>query len=148
MPKLRESAPKDRLTIEQLVSQSGVSERTLRRWTRAGVFPGPLGGGRASYYQPSHVLRARAIQTLRLERLSMREIRDRLAMASVHELERWAALPSTTQASPAVPLLSAPGYPKSVWEMVELSDSLVLMVKADRQGAKLVADEIYRRYRV
>ena len=146
MPTPSKSADTRRLTLEQLEAQSGVSDRTLRRWMRSGLLPGPLGRGRASYYQASHVTRARAIEALRMQRLSTRAIRDRLAMAGAQELERLAEpRAQAADRAPAVP--SAPSYPSSTWEVVSLSDALVLLVRPDREGARRLADEIYRHYR-
>jgi hypothetical protein len=112
---------------------------------RLGLLPGPLGKGRTSYYLASHVIRARAIETLRQERLTTRAIRDKLAVASAHELERLGA-PRTKAVKAAPHPPAPPSYPASTWEVLELSDGLVLLVRADKQGARRLADEIYRHY--
>ena len=134
-----------RLTIAQLEAQSGVPRRTLRRWIRVGLLPGPLGSGRASYYEAAHATRARAIEALRQERLSTRAIRDRLSRASAQELAQLGAprsKPVNTVPHPPAP----PSYPATAWEVVDLSDGLVLLVRADKLGARRLADEIYRHY--
>jgi DNA-binding transcriptional MerR regulator len=122
-----------------------VPDRTLRRWIRVGLLPGPLGSGRASYYEATHVTRARAIEALRQERLSTRAIRDRLATASAQELERLGA-PRTTALKTAPHPPAPPSYPATAWEVVDLSDGLVLLVRTDKLGARRLANEIYRHY--
>ena len=145
MPTPAKSADSRRLTLAQLEAESGVPDRTLRRWVRTGLLPGPLGRGRASHYLPSHVTRARAIEALRMQRLSTRAIRDRLAVASAQELQQLAEPTAKAANAPSVP--PAPSYPASTWEIVSLSDALVLLVRPDREGARRLADEIYRHYR-
>jgi DNA-binding transcriptional MerR regulator len=147
MPNARRSTAKaESLTLEQVEADSGVPGRTLRRWMRLGLLPGPLGAGRASHYEATHVLRARAIDALRGQRLSLRAIRDKLAVASVQELAKLSA-PRTSVASQGPVPPPAPSYPSTTWERVELSDALVLLIRADSAAARRLADDIYRHYR-
>jgi DNA-binding transcriptional MerR regulator len=146
MPTATKPSDHRRLTFEQLEAQSGVPDRTLRRWMRIGLLPGPRGASRASYYDATHVVRARAIEALRGQRLSIRAIRDRLSVMSAQELKRLGEpQANAAESAPAAP--AAPSYPSSTWEVVELSEALVLLVRADREGARRLADEIYRHYR-
>jgi DNA-binding transcriptional MerR regulator len=135
---------KNRLSIEQLEKQSGVVERTLRSWIKANILPGPLGRGRSSYYEEGHVTRARAIRSLRREGLSLRQVRDRLAVATAVELAQLSAPPPPPGTVPVV--LPEPSFPFSTWQMIELSADMVIMVAARSPGARRMADEIYRHF--
>jgi DNA-binding transcriptional MerR regulator len=127
-----------RLTLKQLENEIGVSGRTLRRWIRTGLLPGPLGAARASYYESTQVVRARAIAALSGQRLSLRAIRDRLAVTSAEEMAQLAGMAT----APAVPT----NFRRATWEVVELSESLVLMVRTGRDGARSAAEALCRAY--
>src|SRR5262245_23410570 len=136
MPAANEKGATRRLTLKQFREESGVSNRTLARWMRMGLLPGPRGAARASYYDATHVIRARAIAALSRQRVSLRAIRDRLAVTGADELAQLAGMAT------AATHVAAVSFPRSVWEVVELSASLVLLVRADRPSARGEADEL------
>ncbi len=142
MASTRKNGETRRLTMKDWVAESGVPERTLRRWMRLGILPGPLGASRASFYEPMHVVRARAIEALRGQRLSLRAIRDHLAKASASELATLAGVtaPNVTEAHAPV------SYPRLPWDVVAVAPGLYLLVSTERESARRLADAIYAQH--
>lgn len=142
--------PGTSFTIETLEQQSGVSARTLRHWIRQKLLPKPMGKGRAARYDDRHLVRAVVARQLRSTKLSLPAIRTRLASMSESELlaltQRQArAAAASADGVPAPP--PAPSYPSTPWEVVELSDGLVLMVSTTKGPlVRRIADDIYRYY--
>ena len=134
--------------IRELQALTGVQPRTLRHWIRSKLLPKPFGRGRAARYGESHVLRARVIQRLRTERLSLRAIQARIGSLSEEQLRALVpAEPRPTLADGKPAPTPAPTYPSVLWEVIALTDGLVLMVNSTRGPAvRRLAAEIYRYY--
>ncbi len=123
------------LSFDELVKGTGVSRRTLRRWTHAGVIAPPERRGPATRYPAGHRDRLLAIVKLRDQHLSLGKIRQRLA----------AEVPA-----PVVPAATATlvaGFAGEAWERVVLIPGLELHVSS-HGGALLrrLAQEIVERY--
>jgi DNA-binding transcriptional MerR regulator len=67
------------LTIGQLSERSGVTRRTIRYYIEIGLLPPPSGTGKVATYGQEHLERLELIKALQAYRLSLEEIRDRLA---------------------------------------------------------------------
>lgn len=137
-------------TMDALAAASGVSARTLRQWIKQKVLHRPHGQGRAARYDEQHVLKARAVQQLRLGKLSLPSIRARLGGIDDEQLRALAPAVPRALTAEGVPLPPAPPtYPRTQWDVVTLMDGLILLVDA-RRGPLLqrIADDIYRHYGV
>jgi DNA-binding transcriptional MerR regulator len=66
------------LSIGELAQRAGVTRRTIRYYVEIGLLPPPEGAGKAAVY-PQHLERLETIKALQGYRLSLDEIRDRLA---------------------------------------------------------------------
>ena len=67
------------LSIGELAQRTGVTRRTIRYYVEIGLLPPPAGAGKAAVYGPEHLERLETIKELQAYRLSLEEIRDRLA---------------------------------------------------------------------
>jgi DNA-binding transcriptional MerR regulator len=67
------------LSIGELADRAGVTRRTIRYYVEIGLLQPPAGAGKAAVYSPDHLERLELIKTLQGYRLSLEEIRDRLA---------------------------------------------------------------------
>jgi DNA-binding transcriptional MerR regulator len=67
------------LSIGELAQRVGVTRRTIRYYVEIGLIPPPAGAGKAAVYGPQHLERLETIKALQGYRLSLEEIRDRLA---------------------------------------------------------------------
>jgi DNA-binding transcriptional MerR regulator len=134
--------------MRELAEQTGVLPRTLRHWIRKKLLPKPFGKGRAARYDAGHALRARVISQLRAQRRSLHAIRAMLEKSTDEQLQ--ALLPPrrvavTAEGIPIPP--PPPSYPATAWEIVVLTDGLVLMVNTTKGPLlRRVAAEIYRHY--
>lgn len=81
------------LSIGELAQRAGVTRRTIRYYVEIGLLPPPSGAGKAAIYGAEHFERLELIKELQGYRLSLEEIRDRLAGT--------AALPSDAMSSEA-----------------------------------------------
>jgi DNA-binding transcriptional MerR regulator len=138
------------LTLLELQQASGVPARTLRRWIKRRLLPKPIGRGRSARYGDEHLLRAKAIHGLRLERRSLRQIQERLSTSSREQIGAGLARPLTLEARP-VTLEARPGpapepaYPFTSWQVVQLSAGLALLVNPARGPAvRQLAEQLYR----
>jgi DNA-binding transcriptional MerR regulator len=67
------------LSIGELAQRTGVTRRTIRYYVEIGLLPPPEGAGKGAVYGPEHLERLETIKGLQEYRLSLEEIRDRLA---------------------------------------------------------------------
>jgi DNA-binding transcriptional MerR regulator len=67
------------LSIGELAQHAGVTRRTIRYYVEIGLLPPPAGAGKAAVYGRDHLERLETIKALQGYRLSLEEIRDRLA---------------------------------------------------------------------
>jgi DNA-binding transcriptional MerR regulator len=65
----------DRLTIEQLAAETGMTVRTIREHRARGLLPPPEVDDRVGYYGPDHVARLRIIRDLQAEGFNLRGIK-------------------------------------------------------------------------
>lgn len=70
----QEPPARDRLTIEELASASGMSVRNIREHQTRGLLPPPVLDGRKGFYDQRHVARLRFIQQLQAEGLNLQAI--------------------------------------------------------------------------
>jgi DNA-binding transcriptional MerR regulator len=85
-----------RFSMHDLVESSGLSERTIRYYITQGLIAPALGRGRARYFTPDHLEQLERAATLRAQRHSIEEIRDRLASQAVPHpatSQRWERAP-------------------------------------------------------
>lgn len=99
-----------RFTLSELVEATGLTERTIRYYISAGIVPPALGRGRSRYYTPQHLQNLTQVASLRAQRLSIDEIRERM-LASVQ----------VTSALDAAP----------VWRHISVHSTLELHVRDD-----------------
>jgi DNA-binding transcriptional MerR regulator len=71
----------DRLTIERLAAETGMSVRNIREHQARGLLPPPEVRERVGLYGPDHVARLRAIQELQAEGFNLRGIKRLLDRA-------------------------------------------------------------------
>jgi DNA-binding transcriptional MerR regulator len=67
------------LSIGELAERAGVTRRTIRYYVEIGLLQPPTGAGKAAVYGTEHLERLEQIKSLRSYRLSLEEIRERLA---------------------------------------------------------------------
>jgi DNA-binding transcriptional MerR regulator len=67
------------LSVGELAQRTGVTRRTIRYYVEIGLLPPPAGAGKAAVYGADHLERLETIKELQAYRLSLEEIRDRLA---------------------------------------------------------------------
>lgn len=132
-------------TIAELIEATGATARTIRSWVRKGLLRAPPFRGRATTYGPEHVARIHAIQALRKRRLSLREVKKRLASATPEDIEHLLA--PARRPIEDVPPPGPPAYPAERWERIVLAPGLEVHVRADAgELLRRVADAIYRHY--
>lgn len=67
---------KDRFTIDDLVTETGLSRRTIRFYVERGLLAPPAGRGRGGFYDMSHLSRLLEIKHAREAGRSLESIRD------------------------------------------------------------------------
>jgi DNA-binding transcriptional MerR regulator len=88
------------LSIGELAQRTGVTRRTIRYYVEIGLLPPPAGAGKAAVYGRDHLERLETIKELQAYRLSLEEIRDRLAGKPVRSLELAADQMLMAEAAP------------------------------------------------
>jgi DNA-binding transcriptional MerR regulator len=83
-----EEPQENRLTIEQLAAESGMTVRNIRSHRARGLLPPPEVRDRVGYYGPQHVTRLRLIQELQAEGFNLRGI-ERLLEQSPGPAEQF-----------------------------------------------------------
>jgi DNA-binding transcriptional MerR regulator len=78
VPRYEEPRPV-RYTLADLEQETGVNARTIRYYITEGLLQPAYGRGPTATYDPDHLLRLRMIQQLKDERLSLKDIKERLS---------------------------------------------------------------------
>jgi DNA-binding transcriptional MerR regulator len=99
-----EPAERQRYTIDELTTATGIASRTIRFYQSAGALPPPVKIGRIGYYGPEHIERLELIARLQDRGLRMRAIKDlveRIEHADHGEqvLDEWLGLGEQLQSS-------------------------------------------------
>jgi DNA-binding transcriptional MerR regulator len=117
-----------RYNIDELADLGGVSRRTVRFYIQEGLLPAPLGVGRGSHYDRTH-----------LERLL--EVRaEQEAGRSLDDIRARRRPPSGRPGHAAAAALS---IPRSAWRRLELAPGVELHVASDiRSPAAARLDEL------
>ncbi len=68
-----------RYTLSDLERETGVPARTIRYYISEGLLQPAYGRGPSATYDPDHLLRLQLINRLKDERLSLRDIKERLS---------------------------------------------------------------------
>ena len=68
-----------RYTLSDLERETGVTARTIRYYISEGLLQPAYGRGPSATYDPDHLLRLQFINKLKDERLSLRDIKERLS---------------------------------------------------------------------
>lgn len=74
-----ESGRSIRYSLSDLEEQTGVSARTIRYYIAEGLLQPAYGRGPSATYDPDHLMRLMVIQKLKDERLSLKDIKERLS---------------------------------------------------------------------
>jgi DNA-binding transcriptional MerR regulator len=105
-----------RYSIDELADLGGVSRRTVRFYVQEGLLPSPLGVGRGSHYDQSHLDRLLQVKAEQEAGRSLDDIRVRLRPSS--GAGRHVAEPSQS-------------VPRSAWRRLELAPGVELHVASD-----------------
>jgi DNA-binding transcriptional MerR regulator len=117
-----------------LMAKTGMSNRTIYAWVRAGLLPRPTSTGRGVRYDDAFIERATTIRRLRREGLNFDQIRRRLAT------------PPAQPAPPAPPTAPA-GLPSERWERLTLVPGLELSYRTDGGPVlRRLAAEIWQQF--
>ena len=105
-----------RYSIDELADLGGVSRRTVRFYVQEGLLPAPLGVGRGSHYDRTHLERLLAVKAEQEAGRSLDEIRAgrRPSRADLGHA-----------AAPAVSI------PRGVWRRLDLAPGVELHVASD-----------------
>ncbi len=103
--------------MAQLEAQTGLTARTIRYYITQGLLPPAYGRGPSATYDATHLLRLRAIQALKAQKLQLLEIKARLAELGDDEL-------ATTVEVEAVPVEA-----RGLWRRIELHPGVELHVR-------------------
>lgn len=109
-------AGEPRFSLAELEEASGLNARTIRFYIEQGLVPPALGRGRSRYFTSDHLRVLAEIAHLREQRLSIGEIRARLARAAAPtdlESEDWRRL----RLHPGLELHVRSGAPEGVREL-------------------------------
>ncbi len=105
-----------RYSIEELADLAGVSRRTVRFYIQEGLMPAPLGVGRGSHYDQSHLDRLLRVRTLQESGCSLEAIKAGRAPVPARALR------------PDSPAL---GVARSAWRRLEVAPGVELHVASD-----------------
>lgn len=83
----RYDAPRPiRYTLSDLERETGVNARTIRYYISEGLLQPAYGRGPSATYDPDHLLRLQLIQRLKDERLSLKDIKERLSHLTPNDI--------------------------------------------------------------
>jgi DNA-binding transcriptional MerR regulator len=117
-----------RYNIDELADLGGVSRRTIRFYIQEGLLPAPLGVGRGSHYDRTHLERLLEIKAEQEAGRSLDEIRDGRRPAAGRPGQKSAA---------------ALSIPRTAWRRLELAPGVELQVASDiRLPAPTRLDEL------
>jgi DNA-binding transcriptional MerR regulator len=105
-----------RYNIDELADLGGVSRRTVRFYVQEGLLPSPLGVGRGSHYDQSHLERLLQVKAEQEAGRSLDDIRARRRPS-----------PGGVRHAAA----SAPSIPRSAWRRLDLAPGVELHVASD-----------------
>jgi len=105
-----------RYSIDELADLGGVSRRTVRFYVQAGLLPAPLGVGRGSHYDRTHLERLLEVKAEQEAGRSLDDIRARRRPSSGGP--RHAAAPALS-------------IPRSAWRRLDLAPGVELHVASD-----------------
>ena len=111
-----------RVNIDELAEAAGLSRRAIRFYVQQKLLPAPLGVGRGSHYDATHLDRLKQVQQLQEAGHSLDAIRRILAGESV-------APPMPSRVARVRPAMSA-----SLWTRVELVDGVELQFDTVRHN--------------
>ncbi len=100
--------PGTELSLADLASESGLTERTIRYYISRGLLEGPARGGRDAFYTSEHLKRLREIQ------------RNQRQGRTLTEIERLSAMPKLPSSLPK----------PEAWWAYPLADDIVVHVKS------------------
>jgi DNA-binding transcriptional MerR regulator len=110
-----------RYTLSDLENETGVNARTIRYYISEGLLQPAYGRGPSATYDPDHLLRLQLIQRLKDERLSLRDIKERLSHLTPDDI----AVILKVQTQPEA----------EVWRRFQLHADLEISVR-DRQAGE------------
>jgi DNA-binding transcriptional MerR regulator len=117
-----------RFNIDELADLGGVSRRTIRFYVQEGLLPAPLGVGRGSHYDRTHLERLLEVKGEQEAGRSLDDIRARRRPSSGGP--RRAAAPAIS-------------VPRSAWRRLDLAPGVELHVASDiRLPAAARLDEL------
>jgi hypothetical protein len=114
-----------RYSIDDLADLAGITRRTVRFYVHEGLLPAPLGVGRGSHYDQSHLDRLLEVRRLQESGRSLEDIRA-------------GRTPKHVVARP--PAAQALAIPRSAWRRLELAPGVELHLASDIKvppGARL-----------
>lgn len=110
-----------RYTLSDLERETGVTARTIRYYISEGLLQPAYGRGPSATYDPDHLLRLQLINRLKDERLSLRDIKERLSHLTPEDI----AVMLKVQMQPEA----------DTWRRYELHPDLEISVR-ERQGGE------------
>jgi DNA-binding transcriptional MerR regulator len=106
-----------RFSIDELANLGGVSRRTVRFYVQEGLLPVPLGVGRGSHYDRTHLERLLEVKAEQEAGRSLDDIRARRRPAS---------------GRPGLAVVAAAlSIPRSAWRRLDLAPGVELQVASD-----------------
>jgi DNA-binding transcriptional MerR regulator len=111
-----------RYTIADLEERTGLPARTIRYYVQQGLIPPAHGRGPSATYDESHMLRLQAVESLKEQRMSLAEIRERLLGMSDEGL------------AGLMRVEVGPSLAEEMWRRVVLHPDLELLVRVGRNG--------------
>lgn len=85
VPRYEEPRPV-RYTLADLERETGVNARTIRYYITEGLLQPAYGRGPSATYDSDHLLRLRLIQQMKDERMSLRDIKERLMQLTPEDI--------------------------------------------------------------
>lgn len=127
-------------SIDEIATHGGVSRRTVRYYVQEGLIPPPIGLGRGSHYDETHLRQLIRVKFLQEEGQSLDEIRQTLARRSgnlpraAHQLPPRVAMAMFADLATAeMPAASAKtdDNATALWRRLRIGDGVELHVATD-----------------
>lgn len=116
-----------RYTLSDLERETGVNARTIRYYISEGLLQPAYGRGPSATYDPDHLLRLQLIQRLKDERLSLRDIKERLSHLTPDDI----AMMLKVQMQPEA----------ETWRRYPLHADFEILVRERQAGARSLTHE-------
>jgi DNA-binding transcriptional MerR regulator len=116
-----------RYTLSDLENETGVNARTIRYYISEGLLQPAYGRGPSATYDPDHLLRLQLIQQLKADRLSLRDIKERLSHLTPDDI----AVILKVQTQPEA----------EVWRRFQLHADLEISVRDRQAGERALTHE-------